>query len=226
MLHAPQDFAGLRRTSRKNQLFRTISCFGRKGRGDKRKFIGASLAVLFVLAQSFAAHAGPNASVATPDEEDYLLILDSLSNPALLPPLVDLGLINESLENSIPDIIDEWPTVGVGGCLLSTTAPWKSTNGLRVKGEAGYACGSNRTKISVTVCLQVRGADRWVVMEGSCRHRAAANESVVYKKTSGYCRSGTWKYRTIAVGEATGPNGAQDAAISKSAPSTIYCRTF
>lgn len=192
-----------------------------------RKFIGASLAVLFVLVQSFAAHAGPSdAAVATPDEEDYLLILDSLSNPALLPPLIDLGLINESLENSIPDIIDEWPTVGVGGCLLSTTAPSKSSNGLRVKGDAGYACGSNRTKISVTVCLQVRGADRWIIMEGSCRERAGANESVVYKKTSAYCRPGTWKYRTIAVGEATGPNGAQDAAISKSAASQISCRTF
>lgn len=200
-----------------------------KGVGGMKKLFVAGLVASLMLVQGIAATASPvpvRMEVVTPDEEDFLTILDTLGNPELLPQLIDLGLINESLENSIPDIIDEWPTVGVGGCLLSTTAPWKSSNGLRVKGEAGYACGSNRTKISVTVCLQVRTSDRWIIMEGSCRERAGSNESVVYKKTSAYCRPGTWKYRTIAAGEATGPNGAQDVAISKSAASRIHCRTF
>lgn len=167
-----------------------------------------------------------SSAAVTPDEEDYLTILDSIDNPALLPQLIDLGLINESLENSIPDIIDEWPDVSVGGCLLTTSSPRKSANGLRVKGDAGYACGSDRAKITVTVCLQIRSGDRWVIIEGSCREGAGADDDVVYKKTSAYCRPGTWKYRTIAAAEATGYNGSQDVAISKSGASEIWCRTF
>lgn len=195
------------------------------------KVVSTAVVVLIVLIQAVAASAEPSIEaiaspneVVVPDEEDYLTILDTISNPALLPRLIDLGLINESLEESLPDIIDEWPTVEVGGCLLSTSAPWKSRNGLRVKGEAGYACGEERAQISMTVCLQIREADRWIVMEGSCREAPGAKESTVYKKTSALCRSGTWKYRTIAAGEASGPG--QDVAISKSDPSQLDCRTF
>jgi hypothetical protein len=183
-------------------------------------------AISMALAALIAIPGAASADVATVEEEDVVDITDALPNPALLPRLVDAGLVNESLEQSIPDVLDAWPSISVGGCLLSADAPTASSNGLRVKAWGGYACGVKQAKISIVICIQIRSGDQWVIVEGSCRDRNAADEPTVVKRASGYCRPGTWKYRSIAAGEATGYNGSQNAAIRKSGPATINCRTF
>jgi hypothetical protein len=179
------------------------------------------LAVVFMVPQNASA------LVETPDEEDVLDIVDGLLvNPDLLPQLVDVGLIHQAAEDLLPDLIDVYPNVAVGACGLGTAGPSKSESGLRVVAAAAYSCSGRRAKIEVVVCIQIRQGDQWVIMEGSCRSRAGADQSSVSKRTSAYCRPGTWKYRVIAAAEATGTNGSQDLATRTSGPATLQCRTF
>lgn len=166
-------------------------------------------------------------AVETPDEEDVLDLVDSLLlNPDLLPQPVDVGLVHESIENILPDLIDVWPDLQIGGCGLGTGGPSISGSGLRVTASAAYGCSSTKASIGVALCLQIRQGDQWVTMEGSCRGKRGAQQSSVSKRTSAYCRPGTWHYRVIAAGDAAGANGSADAASRVSGGSRLHCRTF
>lgn len=195
------------------------------GKSIKSRVAAISLAAMAMIA---LLPQGASALVETPDEEDFIDIVDELLlNPNVLPRLIDAGLIHEQIEDLLPDLIDVWPTVSIGaGCGLSTSGPSISSSGLRVRASATYSCSQRRTSIGVALCLQIRQGDQWVTMEGSCRKKHGADQSSVHKKTSAYCRPGTWHYRVIAEGEAFGPNAAADFALSNSAPARLNCRTF
>lgn len=114
---------------------------------------------------------------------------------------VDVGLVNEEIEEILPDIIDESPSFGIGDCSVSASGLRKS--GLFVAGTGGVSCLEEQRAASVVVCIQRRTVDRWVPLVESCRGGAAPGSSAS-ATASTVCTPGTWKYRLYIVGGAIG----------------------
>jgi hypothetical protein len=172
----------------------------------------------------FAAPATPSSDhVQTPDEEDFLDALPWL-NPAVLPALIDAGLVNETVESAIPDLIDEYPNAAVGGCSLSVGAPSATSGGLRVEGSATMSCGTTQTLTKLVVCLQRKVGDRWQTLQESCRPAVSTGQTSTSKRTSALCTSGTWKYRVYAAASSVAQT--INVAARSSGAAKITCRTL
>lgn len=192
--------------------------------------IATLTSILFVLSAAIGSGATPAAAsldgsleVQSPDEEDFLDQVPWL-NPPVLPPLADAGLVHETVENLIPDVIDEWVDVSVGGCDLSMSGPSASRAGLQVSGSATYSCSDVQRVIKLTVCIQRRVADRWEPIADSCRPAVAVAQSSATKRTSTPCVTGTWRYRLYAAAASMGFNPNVDARAGSA--SRITCRVL
>lgn len=114
---------------------------------------------------------------------------------------VDAGLINEQAEDALPDVIDEWPEISLGGCSMSSSGVGRS--GLFVTGSATVTCSGAQRVAAIQVCIQRRTLDRWLMLSESCRGAAATGGSAS-ATASTLCTPGTWKYRLYVIGEVTG----------------------
>lgn len=114
---------------------------------------------------------------------------------------VDLGLVNEEVENAVPDLVDEWADIAIGGC--SMTASGVTRSGMYVTGSASISCSGSQRAASIKVCIQRRNVDRWTTLVDSCRTAAADGGSASATATT-VCTPGTWTYRLYAIGEVVG----------------------
>ena len=89
-------------------------------------------------------------SVMAPDEENFLDIV-TLGVPQLLPTVLDVGELNSTVEQSIPDLIDVWPSTGVGVCSLDAEQPHLSRTNLTVGSSATYSCSTQQRQMSIGV---------------------------------------------------------------------------
>ncbi len=166
---------------------------------------------------------GAAQAVQTPEEEN-VLDAASLPNPQVLPEVLDIGAVNGAVEALLPDVVDEWPTIAVGGCSLSADPVTVSPDGLRVQSAATLQCTQTQHVTKVVLCIQRRVADRWETMEESCRAAASVGQSSTRKRTSGGCLTGTWNYRVYAAASSVG--GSPQVHARPGPASALRCRTF
>lgn len=165
----------------------------------------------------------PAHAVQTPEEENVFDAI-ALPNPQLLPDVVDIGAVNAAIEALLPDIVDEWPTLGVGGCSLSADPVTVSPDGFRVQSAATLQCSQAQHATKLVLCIQRRVADRWETMEESCRGAASVGQGATRKRTSGVCATGTWLYRVYAAASSVGTSPQLHARPGPA--SSLRCRTF
>lgn len=115
--------------------------------------------------------------------------------------VVDAGLVNEQVEDILPDLVDEWADVAIGSCALSLSSPARS--GAYVSGGGSMTCSGSQRAATIKVCIQRRTVDRWLTLPESCRTGAALGDSASATATT-VCNPGTWRYRVYAVGGAVG----------------------
>lgn len=131
---------------------------------------------------------------------------------------VDVGLINEQVEDTLPDVIDEWPDISVGGCGVTGSSVSKS--GVFISGSGSVSCSGVQRVATVEVCIQRRTADRWAMLAESCRMGAGTGGSAS-ATASTVCTPGTWKYRLYVTGIVVG--GTTNVVANKVPGTRIAC---
>lgn len=150
---------------------------------------------------------------------------DAVAQPSgtFISAEVDPGLVNEQLEQLIwlPD--DSGTTTVVIddiGCSMTSNPP--SLSGDYVVGDGGITCGEGAKLLTLHVCIQVRSGGVWKIL--NCNTKEKKDATTLYGGVAAHCYFGTWKYRTVVVGEAIGTDGDKYWGTSKSARRTFYCR--
>lgn len=178
-------------------------------KGRKLKYVLASLGWVLVL--SGAAYGVPPTAVT--DE-------------------IDLGLVNEEIESSLPpipdvtdigeDAVDDTGVLG-GGCTAYAWDPYLSDRAIRGEGEMN--CSQPKVHITITVQLQVKISGQWHNFgAGSFAEAFGENDAETFAMNG--CIDGTWKYRTKAKGTAESDTTVTQTDSDRSAATPVKCNVL